>query len=161
MRALRRAAATVRAELDRPRLWRASAALLALLLIALLLACAQGSLTVIAARPAGAMRLAAGGAHTALGLPSWEHWCTRGEAREDRRRLAFCARVEGRVLAATHGPAPGEAHLAVIGGFHLVIVRLPDWVATPARGTRITAIGPLFRARDGQREVQAFWFRAA
>jgi len=158
---MRRAAAAARATLDRPRLWRASAALSALLLIALLLACAQGSLTIVATRPAPAARLAAGGARTAPAPPSWERWCTRGEAREDRRRLAFCARVEGRVLAATHGPAPGEAHVAVLGDFQLVIVRLPDWLATPARGTRVTAIGPLFRARDGQREVQAFWFRAA
>jgi hypothetical protein len=159
MRATRRTLTAVRAALDRPRLWRASAALSALLLGALLLACAQGSLTIIPARPAGVRNAA--GAAAASGLPSWEHWCTHGEAREDRRRLAFCARIEGRVLAATHGPAPGEAHLALIGDFHLVIVRLPDWVATPARGTRVTAIGPLFRARDGQREVQAFWFHAA
>jgi hypothetical protein len=151
---MRRTTVAVRAALDRPRLWRVSAALSALLLGALLLACAQGSLTIIAARPAASTR-------AAPALPSWERWCTRGEAREDRRRLAFCARVQGRVLAATHGPAPGEAHLAVIGDFHLVIVRLPDWVATPARGARVTAIGPLFRARDGQREVQAFWFRVA
>jgi hypothetical protein len=154
MRATRRAIAAVRAALDRPRLWRASAALSALLLGVLLLACAQGSLTVIAARPSTATQDAAAS-------PSWERWCTRGEAREDRRRLAFCARVEGRVLAATHGPAPGETHLAVLGDFHLVIVRLPEDVATPARGTRITAVGPLFRSRDGQREVQAFWFDAA
>jgi hypothetical protein len=158
MRTPRRAVKAVCAALDRPRLWRASAALSALLLGALLLACAQGSLTVIAARPAVARpsRAPAAGA-----LPSWERWCTHGEPREDRRRLAFCARVEGRVLDATHGPAPGEAHVAVLGDFQLVLVRLPDWVATPARGTRVTAIGPLFRARDGQREVQAFWFAAA
>jgi hypothetical protein len=159
MRTPRRAAKAVRAALDRPRLWRVSAALSALLLLAVLLACEQGSLTVIAARPTTARQAAA--ADAAAALPSWERWCTRGEPREDRRRLAFCARVEGRVLGTTHGPAPGEAHLAVLGDFHLVIVRLPDWVATPARGTRVTAIGPLFRARDGQREVQAFWYRAA
>jgi len=157
MRVRRRAAgAAVRATLDRPRLWRASATLSALLLGALLLACAQGSLTIIARRPATRDAAAQG----AAAQPSWVRWCTRGEAREDRKRLAFCARVEGRVLSATHGPAPGEAHLAVLGDFHLVIVRLPDGVATPARGTRVVAIGPLFRARDGQREVQAFRFNA-
>ncbi len=154
MRAPRRAAVAVRVALDRPRLWRVSAALSALLLCGLLLACAQGSLTIISQRPVPA-------APNAAGSPSWERWCTDGEAREDRIRLAFCARVEGRVLSATHGPAPGEAHLAVLGDFHLVIVRLPDGVPPPARGTRIVAIGPLFRARDGQREVQAFRFRAS
>ena len=64
------------------------------------------------------------------------------------------------MLAATHGPAPGEAHVAVLADFHLVIVRLPDG-SRPRRGTRVIAIGPLFRARDGQREVQAFGFHAA
>jgi hypothetical protein len=44
----------------------------------------------------------------------------------------------------------------VISDFHLVIVRLPNWEATPKRGARIVAIGPLLRARDGQHEVQAF-----
>jgi hypothetical protein len=147
--------AAVLAALDRPRLWRISAALSALLLGALLLACAQGSLTIIVRRPA----TLDGATRGAVAQASWVRWCTKGEAREDRKRLAFCARVEGRVLAATHGPAPQETHLAVLGDFHIVIVRLPDGTATPARGTRVLAIGPLFRARDGQREVQAFRFR--
>ncbi len=76
--------------------------------------------------------------------------------REDRRRLAFCARVDGLVLTSTHGPGAGEAHVAVVGAFHLTIVRLPDHAPTPAPGTRLVAVGPLLRARDGQREVQAF-----
>jgi hypothetical protein len=139
--------------LNRPRLWRVTAALSALLLCGLLLVCAQGSLTIIARKPA-----TAGGQGAAV-EPSWEHWCTRGEPREDRRRLAFCARVAGRVLSSTHGPNADEAHIAVIGDFHIVLVRLPDWEATPRRGAEIVAIGPLFRARDGQREVQAFWYR--
>jgi hypothetical protein len=88
-------------------------------------------------------------------------WCTEGQPREDRVRLAFCARVEGRVISSTHGPAPGEAHLAVLADFHLVLVRLPDWTNTPPRGSQVVAIGPLFRARDGQREIQAFKFQRA
>ncbi len=138
----------MRAALDHPRLWRITAALSALLLCGLVLVCAQGSLTIIARRPAAPGRGAA--------LPAWEPWCTRGVPRKERERLAFCARVEGRVLASTHGPNPDEAHIAVISDFHVVVVRLPNWEATPARGTNIVAIGPLFRARDGQREVQAF-----
>jgi len=35
-----------------------------------------------------------------------------------------------------------------------------DGQATPTRGANVVAIGPLFRARDGQREVQAFRFEA-
>jgi hypothetical protein len=147
-------AGTVRAALDRPRLWRVTAALSALLLCGLVLACAQGSLTIIAARPAATGRGAAA-------PPSWVRWCTRGNPRQDRKRLAFCARVEGRVIDSTHGPGPDEVHLAVLSDFHIVIVLLPDRAAEPAWGARVVAIGPLFRARDGQREVQAFRFGGA
>jgi hypothetical protein len=142
---------TVRAALDHPRLWRVTSALSALLLCGLVLVCAQGSLTVIAHRPPAT-------GQGAVALPSWEGWCTSGIPRKERERLAFCARVQGRVIASTHGPNPDEAHIAVIADFHIVLVRLPNWEATPERGTDIVAIGPLFRARDGQREVQAFWY---
>ena len=141
----------MRTALDHPRLWRVTAALSALLLCGLVLVCSQGSLTIIANQPATATRGAAA-------QPPWEPWCTRGFPRKERKRLAFCARVEGRVLASTHGPQPDEAHIAVISDFHIVVVRLPNWETTPSRGARIVAIGPLFRARDGQREVQAFRF---
>lgn len=57
---------------------------------------------VVGQRPAGA---------AVAGEASWERWCTAGQAREDRRRLAFCARVDGLVLSCTHGPGPGEAHV--------------------------------------------------
>jgi hypothetical protein len=133
--------------LDRPRVWRVTAIVAGLLLCGLLVGAAQGSITVIARRPATVP--AAGGA-------SWERWCTAGKPREDRRHLAFCARVDGLVLTSTHGPAPGETHVAVVGGFHLTIVRLPDGAPTPAMGTRLVAVGPLVRARNEQREVQAF-----
>ena len=136
--------------LNRPHLWRVTAVLAALLLGGLLFVCAQGSLAVIAARPATAAQAAK--------LPSWEPWCTRGVPRKERERLAFCGRVEGRVLSSTHGPQADEAHVAVISDFHIVVIRLPDWARTPKRGTNVVAIGPLFRARDGQREVQAFRF---
>jgi hypothetical protein len=142
----------LRAALDRPRLWRVTAALSALLLLGLVLVCAQGSLTIIARRPS------ANG--PAAGQPSWEYWCTKGIPRTERKRLAFCARVQGRVLSSTHGPTPEESHIALISDFHIVIVRLPDWEAIPKRGARVVAVGPLFRARDGQREVQAFRFEA-
>jgi hypothetical protein len=139
----------VRAALDRPRLWRVTAALSTLLLCGVLLVCAQGSLTIIARLPAAAGQGAAA-------PPPWVRWCAGGSPREDRKRLAFCARVDGRVIASTHGPGPHEAHLAVISDFHLVIVRLPEGAPKPTLGAHIVAIGPLFRARDGQRELQAF-----
>jgi len=136
----------MRAALDRARLWRVTTVLAALLLGVLIFMCSQGSLTIIAHKPS---------AHAAATTP-WERWCTRGTPRRERVRLAYCARVQGRVIDSTHGPNPDENHIAVIGAFHLVLVRLPNWQSAPSRGTSIVAIGPLFRARDGQREVQAF-----
>lgn len=137
----------VRIALDRPRLWRGTAAVAALLLCGLLVGAAQGSLDVISQRPSAAVP-----AHEA----SWQRWCTAGRVREDRRQLAFCARVNGLVVASTHGPKVGELHVAVVGDFHLTIIRLPDHSPTPSLGTRVVAVGPLLRARNGQREVQAF-----
>ena len=147
MRIARELGRRIRIALDRPRLWRVTAGLAALLLCGLLVGAAQGSIDVVARRPAGI--LPRGGA-------SWERWCTAGRVREDRRRLAFCARVDGLVLTSSHGPAANETHVAVLGDFHLTIVRLPDGAPTPSLGTRVVAVGPLVRARDGQREVQAF-----
>ncbi len=135
--------------LGRPRLWKITAVMSTLIFCGLVAVAAQGSVTILARRP------------VSLTVPSWQSWCTRGEVRTDRQRLAFCARVEGLVIAATHGPGPTEAHVAMVCDFHLVIVRLPDGMAPPSRGSRVIAIGPLFRARDGQREVQAFEMRSA
>lgn len=136
----------LRAALHRSRLWRATAALAALVLLVVIGAAAQGSVTVVArAGPAA---------------PGWVRPCLRRPARPDRRRLAFCARVSGIVLASTRGPSPGESHVAMLADFHLVIVRLPDGARTPGLGAHVRATGPLLRARDGQREVQAFaWGR--
>jgi len=147
MRRARLGFARVHVALDRPKLWRVTAAIAALLLIGLLVAASQGSLSVISRRPAD---------RTAATTPSWEQWCTDGVVRQDRRQLAFCARVDGLVIASTHGPDPLEAHVGVISDFHFVLVRLPDGARTPSFGSRVVAIGPLVRARDGQREVQAF-----
>ena len=139
--------ARIRFALDRPRLWRVTAGLAALLLCALIAVAGPGSIDVLARRPIGV--------HPS-GAPSWQRWCTTGQVRDDRIRLAYCARVNGIVLASTHGPGPEETHVAVVGGWHLTIVRLPDGARTPSVGTRLVAVGPLVRARDGQREVQAF-----
>lgn len=147
MRAAHNSLGRIRIALDRPRLWRVTAGLAALLLCGLVIGAAQGSMDVVAQRPTGTVP---------AGEASWERWCTAGQARGDRRRLAFCARVDGRVLTSTHGPGAGETHVAVVGDFHLTIVRLPDGAPTPSLGTRLVAVGPLVRARDGQREVQAF-----
>jgi hypothetical protein len=144
---MRHRLAVIRTGLDRPRVWRATAALAGLLLCVVVIAASEGSLDVIAQPPA---------AEHATRTASWERWCADGRVRKDRRQLAFCARVDGLVLASSKGPGDGEVHVAVVGDFHLTIVRLPDWARTPSIGTRVIAIGPMLRARDGQREVQAF-----
>ena len=144
---MRTALGRIRLALHRPRLWRVTAILAGLLFCILLVGAAQGSVEVISRHPVGASNPRG---------PSWERWCGAGVVREDRLRLAYCARVDGIVLASTRGPSPVEHHVAVIGGFHLTIVRLPDGRPAPAVGTRLVAVGPLVRARDGQREVQAF-----
>jgi hypothetical protein len=141
--AMRQHLMAIRAVLDRPRLWRVTTVLALVLLCGIIVAAAQGSIQVLTRRPA-------------VSTAPWEHWCTAGQPREDRRRLAFCARVDGLVLTSSRGPALGEAHVAVVGGFHLTIVRLPDHSRVPSAGTRLVAVGPLVRARNGQREVQAF-----
>jgi hypothetical protein len=112
--------------------------LAALVLCGLLLAAAQGSFTV--ARSAGA---------------AWTGPCIGRDGRQDRRQLAFCARVEGRVVADSHGPSAGEVHVAVLGDFHLVLVKLPAGRRTPSWGSDIVAVGPLVRGRDGLLEVGA------
>ena len=146
MRTARSSFTRVRIALDRPRLWRVTTAVAALLLCALLVVAAQGSVDVIGQR-----------AQASIGTgTSWERWCTRGAVREDRVRIAFCARINGIVVYSNRGPGPGEAHVAVVGAFHLTVVKLPTGAAIPAVGSRVLAIGPVFRARNGQREVQAF-----
>lgn len=124
-------------------MWRATSVIAAILFCAVVVGAAQGSIDVIARHPL------AGGA-------PWERWCTAGRVRVDRMRLAFCARVEGIVVSSSRGPAPTEAHVAVVGGFHLTVVKLPSGAPVPGVGSRLVAIGPLLRARNGQREVQAF-----
>lgn len=116
-----------------------------MLLAALLLVAAPGSVAVLAHQPTA-------GSET----PSWAEPCTHGQPRQDRRLLAYCARVDGRVVASTHGPDPGESHVAVISDFHLTIVLVPDGAPTPSWGSHVVAVGPLLRSRSGQREVEAY-----
>lgn len=149
-----RALRWLRRAFHRPRLWRVTAALAALLLIGVVAVAAQGSLTVLAHPPAA-------GAGATTGAGSWPALCGSGQARMDRMHLAYCARMEGVVLYVTHGPDRYETHLAVVGDFHVVIVDLDRPGAVPGVGSRIVAIGPMVRARDGQREIEAFKVRQA
>jgi hypothetical protein len=127
--------------LHRPRLWRATAALSAVLLAGLLALAVPGAISV---------------RRSAAAAPAWARPCVGRPARADRPRVAFCARVAGRVVAVRHGPNAGETHLALVSRLHLFVVLLPDGARAPGPGSRLTAVGPLVRARNGLREVQAF-----
>jgi hypothetical protein len=91
--------------------------------------------------------------------PAWAAPCFRHDPRPDRELLDFCSRVEGRVLVVRHKGPPRETHLALLAGFHVFVVKLPRRVAAPAIGSRIAAVGPLVRASNGLREVQAWAVR--
>jgi hypothetical protein len=135
----------VQTAVDRPRLWRVTAAIAAVVLCALIVVSAQG--TIDAYRPArGAGRAVA---------PAWTRPCVGAPARDDRPLLALCARVDGHVIAIQHDK-PGETHLAVLSEFHVMVVKLPPGGRSPGWGSRITAVGPMVRARNGLREIQAF-----
>jgi hypothetical protein len=74
-------------------------------------------------------------------------------------QLAFCARVSGRVVYSHVDSRSREAHLLVLADFHVIMVELPARAGDPGAGAHITAVGPLLRARNGQREVKALWVR--
>ena len=52
-------------------------------------------------------------------------------------------------------------HFALVGRFGALIVKLgdPRMIETPSVGSRITAVGPLVRARNDMREIQAWSVR--
>jgi hypothetical protein len=85
---------------------------------------------------------------------AWTRPCDAHRARADRTRIARCARVRGRVLWVRR--RVGEVHLAVIARLHLFVVKLAPGAAPPGVGSTLTATGPLVRASNGMREVQAF-----
>jgi hypothetical protein len=47
-------------------------------------------------------------------------------------------------------------HLALIARLHVFVVKLAPGMPSPVVGAAMTATGPLVRARNGFREVQAF-----
>jgi hypothetical protein len=92
------------------------------------------------------------------GAPAWAEPCQEREPRYDRELLRSCVRVAGRVLAVKHATTPSgetETHLMTIADFHVFVVKLSPHHPRPSLGSSITAIGPLVRARNGLREVDA------
>lgn len=83
--------------------------------------------------------------------PSWAQPCLRRAPRDDRILLARCARASGRVLWVRK--RRGELHFALVTRFHLLVVKGGP---APAIGDTKLVIGPLVRARNGLREIEAF-----
>jgi hypothetical protein len=137
-----------RAQLLPPVVWRLSGVFAAVVLCGLLFLVGPGSVEIVARAPDR-------GAHLAATTPSWARPCFRGHTSSRYSKLAFCARVVGRVLASqTMG---GEPHLLVSGGFHFTLVELRPGARVPPLGSDITAIGPLFRGELGLRELKTLW----
>jgi hypothetical protein len=91
--------------------------------------------------------------------PDWSSPCFSKEPRHDRVLLAPCARATGFV---TYVRAKGhqggrEVHFALVGRFGALIVKLdnPFHLPTPGIGSRVTVVGPLVRAQNGMREIEA------
>jgi len=93
--------------------------------------------------------------------PAWARTCFRHDPRPDRKLLDFCSRVQGHVLLVHRkGQEYGrEIHAALIARFHLFVVKLtrPSVIVRP--GATITVVGPVVRARNGLREIQAWSVR--
>jgi hypothetical protein len=129
------------------RLWQITTALAAVLLCALVALAGPGSIQTLqrdAASPSDPSR-------------HWAQPCFRESSRPEHPRLAFCARVSGRVVYSHVNSGSGEAHLLVLANFHMIVVELHAPARAPGWGAHITAVGPLLRAGFGQREVQALW----
>lgn len=115
---------------------------------------------VVVALAAAVTRLETYGASAASGAPAWAGPCYAHEPRPDRELLERCARATG-VVAHVRARGDGgwrEVHFALVGRFGAVIVKLgdPDVLETPDVGTRVTVVGPLVRASNGMREIQAW-----
>ena len=93
-------------------------------------------------------------------VPAWSTPCLDHEPRHDRELLARCARATGVVsYLRRKGSSPArEVHFALVGSFGALIVKLgdPTLLRTPALGSRITVVGPLVRASNGMREIEAW-----
>lgn len=140
----------VRTAVVRANPWRITAVLAATVLGAVLWLAGPGSIEVLAHPPV-----------TGLGArgstPAWTRPCLRDLPTLGQQQLAFCARLDGRVVASQTKDRDGESHLLVIGGFHFTLVELPSGAHVPAWGSRITVVGPLFSGSYGLRELKAVW----
>jgi hypothetical protein len=139
-------------------LWRVTAGIAAVALGVIVLCAGPGSIEIVSRVPAGATSasLATPAAASAAGLPSWTSRCFGLVAEVDQAPLAFCARVEGRVIARYTKPDDRETHILVTGGWHVTLVELRPRARVPSLGSWVVAIGPLAAGAEwGFREMKA------
>jgi hypothetical protein len=113
-------------------------------LLGLVVTAAPGSVRVLRQAPASSS--------AAARVPPWARPCV--DAPIVSLRQAFCARVDGRVVA-SHTKSDGETHLLVIGGFHATLVEVERGTRLPSWGARIVAVGPMIGEGYGLREIRA------
>jgi hypothetical protein len=90
-------------------------------------------------------------------IPAWARPCGHEPTSPRHGQIAFCARVDGRVIESAASSRTEETHLLVVGGFRVTLVQLPRGARPPGWGSRITAVGAMFTNGSGVREVQAAW----
>jgi len=89
--------------------------------------------------------------------PAWTRPCW-AQAREQPEPT--CAHVSGRVVWIQHEDPDGDGdrHLVIVGRLHPRVVKIPKTLPVshlPGYGTRIDAVGYLFRGSSGSLEVIA------
>jgi len=102
-----------------------------------------------------------GSVETAGASASWAKPCRERPARTDRKLVAACARLHGRVLWVRRQGlgASSKAEFIVLAGFRPYVVKLSPVAADrrlPGIGHDVTVIGPMVASRSGLREVQDF-----
>jgi hypothetical protein len=94
------------------------------------------------------------------GAPSWAKPCWTAQPRQDRRLLARCARLRGRVLwVRRQGIGPeSKAEMVLAAHFGVVLAKMKPYTDrhVPGIGQYVTIVGPLVRSKTGLREVQFF-----
>jgi hypothetical protein len=115
-------------------MWRAAALLVSGLLVATVAIAAPGE---VRTSPPDAAAIAVCDAH---------------RPRPDRVLIARCAQARGRVVWVRR--SHGETHLALVGRFHLLVVKVRG--RAPSIGAEASFTGALVRSRTGFRELQAW-----
>jgi hypothetical protein len=91
-------------------------------------------------------------------LPDWTRPCVIDTPPVSAAgRLAFCARLRGRVVADLPAFTSGDRqrHVVVAGDFHVTLVELGPSMRTPRLGSTVAVAGPLQRGGAGLREMIA------